>query len=286
VNARNRLIYPAGLFVGLIALATGCGGGSGTATPTIAPARTYELVGFRPADLQAARPVDLAFTIRQPSGAPLTRFRTGAGPHTGVHMILVRSDLAYIVHKHPPVAPSGRIRQFITFPAPGRYRLIVDTYPDQPGTPPNFQLFKWITVKGPTRRIPLPPFSRTVTVDGYRFTLEGNPRLRAIQPAFMTIKVRRPDGRPASFTPWFGALAHAIFLHTGNLDYFHTHVCSPEATGCTSVLGAARVTGRSTTPGKLTVGVLVPEAGVWRLFLQTNVDGKVLTAPFTLRVRT
>ena len=50
------------------------------------------------------------------------------------------------------------------------------------------------------------------------------------------------------------------------------------------MLGAAKVTGTSTTPGKLTVGVLVPVAGTWRLFLQTQVDGHVLTAPFTLKV--
>jgi hypothetical protein len=268
----------------IFALATGCGGGSGTVTPTISPARTYGLAALRPHSVQASRPVDLSFTIRQPSGAPLTRFKTGSGPHTGVHLIFVRSDLAYIVHKHPPIARNGRISQVLTFPAPGRYRMIVDIYPDQPGTPPNFQLFDWITVKGPFRAIPLSAFRRTETVDGFRFALPRDPRLRAIQPAFMTITVTRPDGKPAQSTPWYGALAHAIFLHTGNLDYFHTHVCSPGVSGCASVLGGARVTGRSTKPGKLTVGVLVPEPGVWRLFLQTRVDGKILTAPFTLHV--
>jgi hypothetical protein len=30
--------------------------------------------------------------------------------------------------------------------------------------------------------------------------------------------------------------------------------------------------------------VLVPLAGVWRLFLQCRVDGQVITAPFTLVV--
>ena len=54
--------------------------------------------------------------------------------------------------------------------------------------------------------------------------------------------------------------------------------------GCTSLLGATRVTGTSATPGKLTVGVLVPLAGEWRLFLQCRVNGQVVTAPFTLRV--
>ena len=44
------------------------------------------------------------------------------------------------------------------------------------------------------------------------------------------------------------------------------------------------MTGTSATPGKLKVGVLVPAPGTWRLFLQCKVDGRVLTAPFTLEV--
>ena len=48
---------------------------------------------------------------------------------------------------------------------------------------------------------------------------------------------------------------------------------------------ATKVTGSSSTPGKLTVGVLVPVAGTWRLFLQTQVNGHILTAPFTLAVK-
>jgi hypothetical protein len=45
------------------------------------------------------------------------------------------------------------------------------------------------------------------------------------------------------------------------------------------------VTGTSATPGKLTIGVLVPVPGTWRLFLQCQVNGRVLTAPFTLTVK-
>jgi hypothetical protein len=124
-----------------------------------------------------------------------------------------------------------------------------------------------------------------VKVDGYTIALHGRPKLTAIEPAFLTVTVTDPEGRPARFAPWFGALAHAIFFRAGTLDYFHTHVCAPAASGCTSVLGATKVTGSSTTPGKLTVGVLVPVAGTWRLFLQCRVNGHVLTAPFTLHVR-
>ena len=83
----------------------------------------------------------------------------------------------------------------------------------------------------------------------------------------------RPERAAGEFTPWYGALAHAIFFRKGSLDYFHTHVCSAGAVGCTSALGATKVTGSSTTPGRLTVGVLVPVAGTWRLFLQCQVNG-------------
>jgi hypothetical protein len=44
------------------------------------------------------------------------------------------------------------------------------------------------------------------------------------------------------------------------------------------------VTGTTSAPGKLEVGVLVPVKGRWRLFIQVRANGKLLTAPFTLDV--
>jgi hypothetical protein len=266
------------------AVLAGCGGSSSSSGPTIAPARTYALVDFKPVGpASAKRPTTMSFVIRSPDGKPLTAFKRGPGPHTGVHLILVRTDLAYIVHRHPPVAANGTISDRFTFPAPGTYRAVIDVYPAT-GDQPNFQLFRIVHVAGAYKRQPLPPPSTTATVDGYHFAIHGKPHLRAIQAAFLTVTVTDPDGRPAHFTPWYGALAHAIFFRNGSLDYFHTHVCAPGASGCTSLLGGARVTGTSSTPGKLTVGVLVPVAGTWRLFLQCQVNGHILTAPFTLKV--
>ncbi len=227
----------------------------------------------------------VSFRIEQPSGAPLTQYRTGSGPHTGVHLIIVRSDLGTIVHRHPKPQANGMFSQAVTFPTPGRYKVVVDAYPQLSGPLRNFQLTRWITVPGKAPHQALPPFRPVTTVNGYRFALQGKPHLRAIQPNFLTLRVTRPNGTPATFTPWFGALAHAIFFRTGDLAYFHTHVCSAQTSGCTSVLGATRVTGTQTKPGVLRVGVLLPVAGTWRLFLQSKVDGHVMTAPFTLNVR-
>lgn len=272
-----------------IVVLAGCGGGSsGTQSIDVQPAATYEIVDFKPArPVPAGKPVLVSFQIRQPDGTPLTKFKKGPGPHTGVHLIFVRKDLQYIVHKHPPVGGSPTIRELITFPAAGPYRLVVDAYPassDQQVNS-NFQLFESVKVAGPYHPRPLGKTTTSEIVDGYKFTLHGANALKAIQAQLVTVDVTGPSGKPADFSPWFGALAHAIFFRQGSLDYFHTHVCAPGVSGCTSVLGGTNVTGRSATPGKLNVGVLVPAPGKWRLFLQTQVDGKVLTAPFVLEVR-
>ena len=273
----------AGVLAGLALVLAGCGSSAGTLT--IGAARTYKLAQFTPGTFEPGRSQQLSFTIEEPSGAPLTSYRTGPGPHTGVHLIIVRSDLGTIVHKHPPIGADGRITETITLPTPGRYRVVVDAYPKVTGVLGSFQLFRWIQVTGKAMPKPLPPFKPTVTVAGYRFVLHHPPALHAISPAFLDLTVTRPDGSAATFTPWFGALAHAIFFRAGSLVYFHTHVCSAGMTGCTSVLGPTRVTGTATRPGQLRVGVLLPVPGTWRLFLQCKVDGHILTAPFTLVVR-
>jgi hypothetical protein len=200
-----------------------------------------------------------------------------------VHVIVVRRDLATILHVHPPVASNGDFHADLASLPPGPYRVVVDVYPANAGLQPNFQLFSSLTIAG--RYVPkaLPPLRRTETVDGVTFTLHGTPHLHAIEPEPLHFTVT-DRGKPVTFVPWYGALAHAIFFRRGTLDYFHTHVCAPGASGCTSVLGAAKVTGSSATPGVLDVGVLVPVSGTWRLFLQCLVDGRVVTAPFTLHV--
>src|SRR5919202_889580 len=204
-----------------VLLAAGCSSSSSRpAAPQIGAARTYHLAGFKPAGVVAAgKPVVVSFRIDQPSGAALVDYKRGGGPHTGIHLIIVREDLSVIIHRHPKVGPDGAVRQPIVFPKPGPYRVLVDAF--------------------------------TVT-------LHGAGRLKAIDPIAVDATAVDAAGRPVKFVPWYGALAHAIFFRTGSLDYFHTHVCSPGASGCTSVLGSTRVVGKSSTPGRLDVGVLVP----------------------------
>ena len=269
----------------LAALAAGCSSSSSKQI-TIQPAKTYKLTGFQPvAQVSPGRPTTVAFTIQQPSGSALTAYRTGAGPHTGVHLIIVSDDLSTIIHRHPPMQAGGRFEQRVVFPTAGRYRVIVDAYPRNGGPVPNFQLFKDIQVRGVPKAKPLGGYKAVQHVGGFTFTAPRQSRVRAIQASLMTVRVRNAAGKPARFVPWYGALAHAIFFHVGTLDYFHTHVCAPGATGCTSLLAGGKVTGTSVAPGKLTIGILLPTAGTWKLFLQTKPDGRQVTVPYVLHAR-
>ncbi len=265
----------------------GCGSSSGSSisVPKVAPARVFSLAGFQPSGtITPGRPTTVSFTVQLPSGKPLTAYKTGPGPHTGVHLIIVRDDLAYIIHDHPPITAGGLLRQSVTFPAPGPYHVLVDLYPNIPGGQPNFQLFRNVDVAGAYHPVRLPPFKADQVVDGYHFHMQGTPHLHAIQAAFVHVDVTGAHGRPVHFVPWFGALAHAIFFQAGTLNYFHTHVCAPDAPNCGSLLGSTRITGSAPAPGKLTLGVLLPVPGTWRLFVQMKLHGRVVTAPFTLNV--
>ena len=98
-------VRPAAIGVLLTVVLAGCGS-SGAPQITIRAAKTYRVVGL-PAQASADKPTRLSFRIDTPSGAALTRYRTGSGPHTGVHVIVVRSDLGVIIHKHPKPSVSG-----------------------------------------------------------------------------------------------------------------------------------------------------------------------------------
>jgi hypothetical protein len=157
------------LLLGSVLLAatvlTGCGGSSSPSFPTIGAAKTYEVADFTPTVIPTAgKPTTVSFGIQQPDGTLMTKFKKGPGPHTGVHLIFVRSDLGYLIHLHPPVGADGKLSIPVTFPAPGKYRVVIDVYPADATIQPNFQLFRTITVRGAYSPMALPAPGGTVTV--------------------------------------------------------------------------------------------------------------------------
>src|SRR3954468_8950046 len=180
----------------LVAAATlaGCGGGGADngALPVPPPARTFSLGDFQPArGLQVGKPADVSFAIDTPSGRPLTDYAKGSGPHTGVHLMFVRSDLSAIIHHHPPASASGTIDDTVTFKEPGRYRVVVDAYPGS-GPQKNFQLFKWITVAPKAQDKPVPALQAEQARRGLKVPHQGPPGPEGDTASLMTITVTDP----------------------------------------------------------------------------------------------
>ena len=289
----NAMPYPARVrFVAVAAACAmalaGCGGSDseGLEGPEIGKAKTFEIADFKPAGtLKPGVPTRVSFHINEPSGKPLTKYKTGDGPHTGVHMIFVRQDLSQMVHLHPPMQVDGSVSTDVTLPSGGPWRLLVDAYPDLgANTLQNFQLTKDLDVKGAYHAEQLPAPQAAQTIDGDRFAIDLPGKLKSLKPQFFDIDVTDAAGEPAKFGTWFGATAHAIFFKNKTLDYFHTHVCRPEARACQNTSGGSTIVGKADKPGRLQVGTLLPTPGTWKLFLQTKVNGDVVTVPYTLKV--
>ena len=267
--------------------AAGCGGSSKSGFPTIQAARTYALEDSRPSGpCPPGSRSRVSFLIRQPDGTPLTQFKPRPRP---AHRRPPDHRAPRPEHDRPP-APAdrgGRNDQRARSRSPSPARTASSSTPIRHDTARSATssssarcASRASTRRSRCRRSPRPP---TSTATASRCT--ASPSLHAIQAGFLTVTVTDPDGKPARFTPWYGALAHAIFFRQGSLDYFHTHVCAPGASGCTSVLGATQGHRQLVDTREADVGVLVPAPGTWRLFLQCRVDGHVLTAPFTLDVK-
>jgi hypothetical protein len=260
----------------------GSGGGGGNGTITTARPKTIHVADFKPdAPVQPGKPFTVSFTIEKPDGSTLTTFKTGSGPHTGVHLIFVRNDLAVLVHKHPKIASDGTIKEEVTLPNAGPYELLIDVYASIPGQPfPNFQLRENVKVAGDYTAKPLPPFKAVQSVNGYTFRMTSSPVIKSVSPAYLVVHVTGPDGKPAVFEPYYGALAHAIFFSADGLDYFHTHVCSPDAPNCGGRPGSP--TTRTSVPGLIKASAILPLPGKWEVFVQCQIEGHVFTVPYTL----
>ena len=142
------------------------------------------------------------------------------------------------------------------------------------------------TSTGAYHPIKLPPFQADQVIDGYHFDMQAPPGpIHAIQAEFVHVNVTDPHGKPVHFVPWFGALAHAIFFQQGSLDYFHTHVCAPDAPNCGSAAGAAHDHRHARPPrARSRSACCCRSREPGGCSSSSSMHGHILTAPFTLDV--
>jgi Cu+-exporting ATPase len=209
----------------------------------------------------------LRLVIREPdTGA---RVRSFAMVHERpLHLFIVSRALDYFAHVHPDPAGPGVFNLAHEAP-PGEYMLIADFLPHG-GTTQTVQ--RAIVTPGYTgpvmARVPVPPVGPAERiVDGVRIRLEAR-NLAPRKNASLQFTVSNAEtGEPVhDLEPFLGAPAHMLLVAADLTEAIHGH---PEDQGSQPMV---------------TFEPLIPTAGTYKLWVQFQRKGTVITAPFVIQV--
>ena len=186
----------------------------------------------------------LRFAVRTPDGKMLTQLPHGRGPaHGRAPDHRARRPLARSSTSIRRSRPSGRLSLPVD---PAARRPLPRARRRLPGraTPARATSSSRTTCRSAAGDVkaPLPAYAPVVHTGGLTFRVAKLPALRLAEPASMIVDVTDAQGKPVTFTPFYGALAHAIFFRAGSLDYFHSHICGNDP-ACTAGFGTPATTG-------------------------------------------
>lgn len=208
----------------------------------------------------------LRLVIRDPdSGDPVPSF--AVVHERPFHLFIVDRSLEYFAHVHPEPAGEGTFDLAHDVP-PGEYMLIADFLPHG-GVTQTVQ--RAIVTPGHTAALmpPAPrlaPGPRERVVDGLRFVLDAAD-VRAGRDATLRVTVHdAASGAPVSdLEPYLGAPAHLLIVHADLTGAVHGHPVEQDTAGPT-----------------VTFEPLIPMPGIYKLWVQVQRAGQVITAPFVI----
>ncbi|WP_426754623.1 hypothetical protein [Myxococcus sp. Y35] len=214
--------------------------------------------------VQAGKPTTLALQVRNAQGQPVPTLPLSHGKP--MHLFIISKDLQRFEHLHPE--PRGD--EFVlehTFDTGGDYTLFVD-YARPGGSAPVER--HALRVEGPPRpTAALAETSGTQHSGGLAFTLHGADAVRVGAGARLHIAVAdAATGRPVDdLEPYLGAMAHFVVLSEDGQDFLHVHPLDTKA-------------GQG-----VAAHAVFPRAGLYKLWVQVQRQGQVVTVPFVLRVQ-
>ncbi|MFZ5552874.1 MAG: heavy metal-binding domain-containing protein [Bacteroidota bacterium] len=198
-----------------------------------------------------------------------------------LHLIIVSNDLAYFEHVHPEYQADGsyqikvlpKEKEFTNgkgqnetrFENGGGYTLFADYVPSGA----SHQLEKIdLTVKGnPYKEVSFEKERLTFSGEGVTVALEAEGGW--ITNKQMHIKATVKKGNKtldaATFDNYLGAKSHMVVLKTGTFEYLHVH---PEVEN-----------------GNLDLHTTFESAGIYRGWLQFQIEGKLIAADFVINVK-
>lgn len=182
-----------------------------------------------------------------------------------LHLILVSDDLTWFSHVHPEEQPDSTLVVSETFPKGGRYLLFADYKPV--AAKQNVSKAE-IQVVGRSSRDDFElkkPVSKT---GDYVVTLVNGNDIEAGRTNHLKIIVEKGGFRISKddLQQYLGAVAHIVMISNADKDYIHIHPMSGKDF---PIYGETSV----------------QKPGIYRMWVQFKVGGKVHTADFTINVK-
>ena len=272
-----------------------------TGTPAAPDGRTRVSAAMVVAPkLDGALAVDLTMTAAGQQ-RPIARYEAELSMQ--LHLIAISSDFSTFVHEHAVKADAqGHLKTALRLPKPGRYHVYADATPAglgqqvmrfelgagaAPGAAP-------VAQPGPALAPALVP---ALEAGDGRYAVRFDPFvLHAGEEGELSLNLLRDGTLAPDVTPFLGVAAHAVFIAESDLSYVHVHA-TPATTKPRSETAAHKsmampggdampvpLRAGAHVPANLTLHVLAPRAGAYRLWVQFMAGGQVRTFPFVVTV--
>lgn len=218
--------------------------------------------------------VDAVIRLTTADGKPVSLDDLAEVHTEKIHLLLIDSSLSDYHHEHPrPTGVSGEYAFSFTPGKPGPYRVWADLFPT--ATNQQEYVIADIGSTAKSEAITNRNISTSAKVAGFAFEATIDPPdLVAGQDAMMKVAIRGPDGQPfGKLEPVMGAFAHMVGFVDDYKTIAHIHPLGEEPTKATDRGGPA-----------LEFHMKLEQAGLMRLFVQVQIDGKNVFAPITVNV--
>ena len=205
-----------------------------------------------------------------------------------MHVLVISQDLAAFNHIHPEAATRQFFAGTHVFAHAGVYWIYVDHTP--PGQTQTIAKFRVTVTGSPQRRTELREAdTREVTVEGVRATLTTKGSLEAGQDILFRFALAdaATGNAIADLQPYLGAWGHIMFVRKEGDEVIHAHPLETNGAPSSPWLHAHAMLGRTlpiSSPAEIETITGFKTPGLYKLWLQVQRNGRVLTFPFVLRI--
>jgi hypothetical protein len=241
---------------------------SGNVPVKTEPPKTAEIkveMKTDPIFIEAGKEVEIILTLKNGKDEVIKDLKiTHEKP---MHLIAVSQDLAEFYHLHPELSTDDTYRVKHTFPGSGRYTLFLAmTLPDGMS---NTQIMGFGIAGNERPKQELKADASLVkTVDSLRVEMKPEGELAAGKETMLNFKLADAStGKPPEdMEKYLGEAAHFVIVSQDVKEFVHSYAMPGD------------------DPSVVSAHVTFPKGGLYKIWAQFGRAGKVITAPFVVKV--